>query len=469
MKFSDYRAIHFLGIGGIGVSALARLAKLMGKAVSGSDMRESVVTQALITLGVDVKIGHDKVNVPPGTDLVVHTEDVNESSAGFAELSAAKAGGIRTLKYSEALGLLVGDYYGVGVSGTNGKSTSTAILGLIIQQAGLDPMVVLGSRLAPANETAAFQGNARFGEGRHFIYEADEYHRHMLDSHPKAVLLTNVEADHLDYYKDLADVKSAFAEFIRQLPDDGLLVYNRDDADTKDLATANGTCRKATFGMQEGCDYMAHQAEVQNQVQSFSVLAKGRDLGRFSLAIPGGYNLMNALGALAMALELGVEAEAARTSLSEFKGIWRRFEKVGEYMGKPVISDYAHHPTALTGLIKAAAEFYPGQRILLVFQPHQKNRTKMLFNDFVESLKSAPELILTEIYSVPGREKGEDQDISSRDIVKALAAAGKQAEYAADLDQADDLIRAKASNADVILLAGAGTIDQLARKLIAGQ
>jgi UDP-N-acetylmuramate--alanine ligase len=464
--FSEHKSIHFIGAGGSGVSALARLSKLLGKNVSGSDMRESPATESLRALGCIVAIGHSADNVPASADLVVHTEDVNDSSAGYVELAAAKSRGIRTMKYSEALGLLMQDYYGIGVSGTNGKSTTTALLGLIMEKAGTDPMVVIGSRLAPANESEAFRANARFGKGKHFVYEADEYHRHMLDSKPRAAVITNIEADHLDYYRDLQDIKAAFADFVRRIPADGLVVYNSDDENAREVCLAHGSGRKVSFAMHEGkADYSAISIQTAGRRQAFNVLARGADLGRFELAIPGDYNVMNALGAIAAALELGVEPEAVKQAVGTFAGIWRRFEAVGTFRGKPVISDYAHHPTAVTGLLQAAKQFYPDRKILFVFQPHQKNRTKLLMDDFVKALLPADELILAEIFYVPGRERAEDQDASSRQIVATLGKLGKQAEFAADLAVAESLVKDKADKVDVILLAGAGTIDQLARKL----
>jgi UDP-N-acetylmuramate--alanine ligase len=463
---NDHAHLHFIGVGGIGVSALARLSKLLGKQVTGSDIRESVVTQSLAELGCRIFIGHDKANLAADTDLVIHSEDVNPSSAGFVELEAAQGRGIRTLRYSEALSLFMEGKYGIGVSGTNGKSTTTAILALIMEKAGTDPMVVIGSRLSPLNESEHFKANARFGQGQHFIYEADEYHRHMLDSQPSAAVITNIEEDHLDYYKGIDDIKSAFAEFVSRLPTGGVLVYNSDDPHTAEVCAGQVACKKASFSMDDPkADYQAGRVSTENQTQIFNVVAKGRDLGTFKLRIPGPYNLMNALGAVAMALEQGVDPEVVKSALGEFNGIWRRFETVGEYKGKVVISDYAHHPTAISGLMSAARQFYPNKKILLVFQPHQKNRTKRLFHEFVHALKTAGPVILPEIYFVPGREKAEDNDISSRQLVEELSKGGISAEYAKDLDQAQALIDGQIGGIDILVLAGAGTIDQLARKL----
>jgi UDP-N-acetylmuramate--alanine ligase len=239
-----------------------------------------------------------------------------------------------------------------------------------------------------------------------------------------------------------------------------------DDKNTAVVCTANGSCMKRSFAVNDpSADYIAKIEKIENQKQYFSVTAKGSDLGMFELSVPGEYNLMNALGAIAAALELGADVELVRQSVAEFAGIWRRFELVGSFHGKPVISDYAHHPTAVAGLLAAAKEFYPNKKVLFVFQPHQKNRTKVLMNDFIQSLLPADQLIVSEIFFVPGREQAADQNVSSNQIVQALVAQGKPAEYAAGLDQTEALIRAKIDQVDVVLLAGAGTIDQLARKL----
>lgn len=462
----QYQSIHFIGVGGIGVSALARLCLKMGKTVSGSDMRQSAVTDALQQLGASIFIGHAAENLSAQTDLVVHTEDVNESSAGFVELSRARQQGIQSLKYSQALGLMMAGRQGLAVSGTNGKSTTSAILSLIMEQAGTDPMVVIGSKLLPVNESENFQGNARFGRGKYFVYEADEYHRHMLDTNPHAVLVTNIEEDHLDYYKDLGDIKSAFREFVTKVPADGLVVLNADDQNTVEACAHAGAAKKISYSMRDVCSYYClKDARVVGQQQEFTLLVRGKDLGRFTLKQPGEYNLMNALGALALALELGVDPDQARQALASFAGIWRRFETVGSISGKPVISDYAHHPTAVRGLIDAARSFYPDQKILLVYQPHQKHRTRAMFDEFVEALGRADSLVLPEIYFVPGREKTPDDAISSQDIVNALAARGKTSQYAPDLDTAEELVRQQLNDVDVVVCAGAGTIDQLARKL----
>lgn len=466
-----YNNLHFIGVGGIGVSALARLAKLSGKKVSGSDMRKSIVTESLQDMGCRIYIGHDKNNIPRDTDLVVHTEDVNESSAGFVELQSARDQKITTMKYSQALGMFIEGSKGIGVSGTNGKSTTTAILGFIMEAAGTDPMVVLGSRMAPQNESKQFKGNARFGAGEYFVYEADEYHRHMLDSKPFAAIITNIEEDHLDYFKNLQNIKNAFSEFVVSLPAEGLLVYNFDDANTATIS-AQAKARTVSFSLNNPkADYFSGQIETKNQSQVFHVhknnkQGKAEDLGEFQLKIPGDYNVMNAIGAIVMALELGVKPEVAQKALSEFAGIWRRFETVGKLGDSVVVSDYAHHPTAVTGLITAAKQFYPNTKILLVFQPHQKNRTKMLFNEFVASLKDVDQIILPEIYFVPGREKDEDKNISSKDLVAKIVNNGQPCLYASDLDEAEKNIRAIAKDFGLILCVGAGTIDALARKLI---
>jgi UDP-N-acetylmuramate--alanine ligase len=301
------------------------------------------------------------------------------------------------------------------------------------------------------------------GAGDTFIVEADEYHRHMLDAEPWGVAITNISADHLDYYLGLADIQGAFCEYASRIPKDGVLVYNADDACTQPVL-GHASCRKLSFGFKKGADLSCLSVRVERHRQVFELAYLGQPLGEFSLRIPGKHNLANAMAAALMALHIGVPAETIRASLAEFPGIWRRFEVIGSISGKPAISDYAHHPDGISVTLDAARQFYPGQKILTVFQPHQKSRTQKLHHEFVESLRSCDGLIITEIFSVVGREKVDIQ-ISSEGMAKELQPAVKDVAFAKDLAAAESLILAKISSYDLILFMGAGDIDNLARKL----
>lgn len=453
MNLLSANKIYCLGIGGIGVSALARFLTAAGKAVTGSDLKSSSITQGLEELGIKVKIGSNKVEGNP--DLIIYTPAMPEQE--LARIAVPR------ISQGQAIGELMQGKYGIGITGTNGKSTTAAMLGLILDAAELDPSVLLGTMLLPANENEKFKANARFGAGRCFVAESDEYRRKMLANQPRMIVITNIAEDHLDYYKDLAEIKAAFGEYIKSLPPDGILIYNADDHNTVEVCR-EAKCHKFTFGIKHYADLQALNLRTQNGKQEFDLHLNDEKIGSFELSVPGEFNVANALAANLAAIKLGVQFEVIKKTLAEFAGTWRRFEIVGQLNGKPVISDYAHHPAAVVATIKAATEFYTDKKILVVFQPHQRNRTKMLFGEFVEALMGTQELILPEIFDVAGREQGEI--ISSFQLADELRKQGVNASFAETLDQAGSMIKQKASQFDVILIMGAGDIDSLARSLV---
>ncbi|MEJ0021046.1 MAG: UDP-N-acetylmuramate--L-alanine ligase [Candidatus Doudnabacteria bacterium] len=467
MTIEQAKNIYCLGIGGIGVSGLARLLLSMGKNVSGSDIKESEITKNLEKLGIKIYIGQSEQDlVAANPDLIIYSSAVADFHwpASIAKLSQA-----------QAVGELMSDKYGIGITGTNGKSTTSAILGLILDYAQLDPTVLIGSMLSPKNETEKFKANARLGGGKparlndvsrsggYFVAESDEYARKMLENKPKMIIITNIAEDHLDYYKGLQDIKQAFSEYISSLPDDGILIYNADDHNTVEICQ-HAARHKFTFGIHHYADLQALNPRTESGTQIFDLHLDDEKIGTFKLHVPGLFNISNALGAVLAAIKLGVKTEVIQKTLEEYAGIWRRFEIVGKLSGKPVISDYAHHPAGVAATIEAAKQFYPGKKVLAVFQPHHRNRTRELFGEFIESLVMADELILPEIFDVAGREHGED--VSSFQLAAELKKRGVTATFAKDLSKTESLIREKAKNFDVILLMGAGDIDNLARKLV---
>lgn len=457
--------IYIVGIGGIGTSAVARFFSKLGKVVSGSDRIESSNTQDLEKLGIKVNIGHSDNYIDNSIDLLIYTEDITHDSQGYIEIEKAKKLQILILSYAQALGMLMDGHYGIGVTGTNGKSTTAAILGLILDHAGLDPSVIIGSKLSKINETENFHANARFGLGKYFVCEADEYHRHMMDGKPQMIVLTNVAEDHLDYYKDLTDIKNAFSDYIGALPNDGVVIYNADDHNAVEVAR-NAHCHKLTFGIHHYGDVQALNLEVKDQKQHFDVHFKDELLFRCAVNIFGKYNISNILGAITATIKLGVDPEIIKQTIQEFSGIWRRFEKVGEINGKIIYSDYGHHPAAIAGVLEAIKDFYVGKKVLLVFQPHHHNRTKKLFGEFVESLIPSQYTIVVEIFDVTGREKTIDQDISSQDLVTEVKKLGGFAEYAKDLSATKDRVLEIIKDFDAVVFMGAGDIDNLAREIV---
>lgn len=453
------KKVHLIGIGGIGVSALARLFLQKGLKVSGSDVAKSEITDELKKLGVKIFIGHKKENAPMDADIIVFSSAVLPDNP---EILAAKKSDVILKNYSEMLGILMNDYFAVAISGTNGKTTTTSLVGLMLESAGMDPSVVVGGRVK------IWEGNFRSGKSKYFVAEACEYRRHMLNLNPKAIVLTNIEEDHLDYYKDLQDIKNAFNEYIKKLKKDDLLVYNADDKNTLDILK-NSHAKKISYGIKNPADLVAQNIKKEIGAQKFELWWKGKNLGEIKIFVPGDFNIYNFLAASALSLELGTDIDSIKRVCKDFKGTWRRFEKVGEYRDRPIISDYAHHPTAVQKTIEAAKEFYPNKKVLVVFQPHQQNRTRMLFDDFVKSFKGADGLILSEIYQVEGREE-EKEKISSKDLLKAIKSAKVELRpeslfYAKDKEEALKILKKNILNYDVVVVMGAGDIYQIVYKL----
>ncbi|MBI4363705.1 MAG: UDP-N-acetylmuramate--L-alanine ligase [Candidatus Doudnabacteria bacterium] len=454
--------IHFIGIGGIGVSALARLCLAMGKKVTGSDLHDSQTVSDLKALGAVIWIGHDAANIR-NPEAVVYSEDITEQSLGFVELKTSLEKKIPILTYAKALGQMMKGRFGIAVTGTNGKSTTAAMLGLILEAANFDPSIVVGTKISSENESEKFMSNARLGGGKIFVAEADEYHRHMMEIAPSMIILTNIAEDHLDYYKDLEEIKSAFVEFIKKLPPDGVVIFNADDHNTLDIIR-HCHCHKFSFGIHHYADLQALNIEVENGRQTFDLHYKDHLVGKFELHVPGKFNISNALGAVLAAVRLGADPAVIAEALKRFSGTWRRFEIVGHLGRVVVVSDYGHHPAGVAATLTAAKEFYSDKKILLVFQPHHRNRTQKLFGDFVEALRNADNIIIPEIFDVAGREHGEE--VSSRQIVDELVKLGVRARFAKNLEETETLIKQAAPNFDLIIFMGAGDIDSLARKMV---
>lgn len=458
--------IHMIGAGGIGVSAVARLLKHEGKQVTGSDGSRNETVDELIAAGIPVTVGHRAENIPAGTDLVVYSGAVPTTNPERIE---ATRRGVRQITYFEFVGEFSKERWTIAVSGTNGKSTTTAMLGLMLERGGLDPTVIVGSKVPSFPER-----NLRLGKGKYLVVEACEHEANILKLSPRMIVLTNIEEDHLDFYRDLAHIRDTFKDYVHKLPANGKLVLNADDKVSQDLAPA---VRPVTYGITHKADYAAGHIVVGSGMQTFRITrAKDgakEEVGEFALAMPGRFNVQNALAAATAALELGVSADAIRSVLREFTGIWRRFERVGAHNGATIISDYGHHPTAVRGTIEAARSFYPGRRIVMAFQPHQRNRTRNLFDEFVPSFDDADVLLLSEIFDVAGREDAADAAVSSRQLVEAIRAhdakrgTHRRVLYVGALEETLAAVTKTLLPDDVLILAGAGDIYTLAKKLVA--
>jgi UDP-N-acetylmuramate--alanine ligase len=429
MNLQSYRHVHCIGVGGIGMSGVAKFLHVNGVSVSGSDAKSSQIIDDLIALGIPVSIGHDISNVSSETDLVVYTEAATEENIERIEASHRD---IQQMGHFDFLGALSKDYRTICVTGTNGKSTTTAMTAKIFIDAGLDPTVFVGS-IVPDWEL----GNVRIGEGNILIVEGDEYKQKMVKLWPEGTVITNIEADHLDVYRDLQHIIDTFQEIA--LKTTGSVFVNRDDVNSQKISGTN--------------------------LKQYDVSA----IEGVTLGVPGAFNRMNASAAAVVAREFGIGDDIIAKSLSSFAGIWRRFERVGTFHGALIISDYGHHPTAIRATLQGAREFFPKNRIVLLFEPHQHSRTKELFNEFAESFGGADILVLSEIYGVLGRTDERDESVTSKLLLDAAMAsnyAPKEGHYVANLIEAEAKLREIVQEGDVVIVMGAGDVDVVARNLV---
>ncbi len=443
MKNSSGLNVHFIGIGGIGVSALARYFLAQGHEVSGSDMAESEIIEELRKSGAKISSGLPSAKV----DLVIYSAAVPEDNP---ELAEARQQGIKTQKYAEALGEITRQKYTIAVSGMHGKSTTTAMLGLIMEKAGLDPTVIVGTKIREWNNS-----NFRFGRSRYLLIEADEYDRSFLNYWPKVIVLTNIEEDHLDTYRDLNDIKETFKEYIGHLPADGTLIFNEEDENTNKLIS------NFQFPISK---------QIQNskfKIQNFDSKVKDEKL---NLKVPGRYNILNANAALEAARVLGIKDEISIGALNEFSGTWRRMEFRGKVNGAKIYDDYGHHPTEIKATLQGARQLLEkGGRLWCIFQPHQYQRTYKLFDRFIGAFGEADQTVLLPIYSVAGREDEEiKKKVSSEKLALSLR-AGHEPEDILYLDtfaKAEKYLKDNLKKGDMAIIMGAGDIYKLTSQLL---
>lgn len=444
--------VYLAGIGGIGLSALAYYFLDLGKEVKGSDLKESEVTKRLLAKGLLINFKQKAANISTDIDLFIYSSAL---PGNHVELVRAQELNITCYSYFQFLGVLSKEYQTIAVAGTNGKTTTTAMLGLILEKAGLDPTVIVGS-LVPQ-----WGSNFRLGKSKILVVEACEWQAHMLEINSQTIVLTNIAADHLDYYKNLRDIKKHFQKFVDKLPKGGLLIKNSDDKNSEMITTPR---RLKTFGQANSADYRFTEVRVAAAKQKFKLYKKTKLWSELELAVPGHYNIYNALAAAAAADYLQVNKHQLWNALHEFSGTWRRFEKIGEYKSNMVISDYAHHPDSIQGLLRATKDFYPDKKIIAIFQPHHHHRTLTLLDHFAQSFHLADQVIVSEIYKVSGREDAQTEAVSSRNLIKAMTHAKKH--YAHDFGEIRNILKEINPVNSVLLFIGAGDIDSLAREML---
>lgn len=455
INFGQPIHIHFIGIGGISMSGLAEILLEEGFTISGSDAKESPLTDKLASEGVQISYPQSAANITSGIDAVVYTAAIHEDNPEFA---AAKNTGLPMLSRAELLGQIMDNYANsVAVAGTHGKTTTTSMLSQVLLAADSDPTISVGGILK------AIHGNIRVGHSDVFLTEACEYTNSFLNFHPKYSLILNIEEDHLDFFKDLADIRHSFRRFAENTAEGGTIIINGAITDyeeiVKDLPVS-----VVTYGLTEVCNYYPSDITFDEKgCATYTAMHQGRALTSVKLNIPGMHNVSNSLAVIAAALSLKIELSTITSGISQFTGTDRRFELKGMYKdGVTVIDDYAHHPTEIAATL-TAAQNYPHKRIICVFQPHTYTRTKAFLKDFAKALSLADVIVLADIYAA---RETDTLGISSKNIEDDLKALGKEAYYFPSFDEIENFLQKKCMNGDLLITMGAGDVVKIGENLL---
>ncbi|MFZ2493175.1 MAG: UDP-N-acetylmuramate--L-alanine ligase [Thermoanaerobaculia bacterium] len=456
MNFSDIKNIHFVGIGGIGMSGIAEVLANAGVAVSGCDLKRSAATDMLENHGIDVKFGHDASHITPDVELVVTTAAVRGQNP---EVDAAIARGIRVMRRSEALGAIVNEKRAVGVAGTHGKTTTSSMVSMLLEDAGLDPTVLVGGIVRNLGT------NAKTGRGEFLVVEADEYDRTFHQLHPEVAVVTNIEADHLEYYGTFEAILEAFEIYLRGVKPGGAVIGCIDDPHVASLLEH---CRKQFasdlshrrrvigYGFSEKADVRAVGVTYNERGASFEVPA----VGYFKLFVPGEHNVLNALAAIAVGSQLGIETGTLRSALARFLGVERRFQILGEARGITIVDDYAHHPTEIRATLNGARRGYPSRRIVALFQPHLFSRTSEFAREFGEALAIADVALVSPVFAA--REQpiaGVTSQLIADAVPSVEYVEGSNVEIAKALSS-------RLQAGDLFIAMGAGDVHEIAEWLV---
>lgn len=438
--------IHFIGIGGISMSGIAQIMLQNGYKVTGSDRSESTITNKLSSLGAAVYIGHREENIS-GAELVVYTAAVHGDNP---EIIASKKQGVRLIDRAEMLGAIMKTYKNcVGVAGTHGKTTTTSMLAHALINSELDPTISIGGELD------LIGGNIRTGSKEYFVTEACEYTNSFLKFFPTVSLITNIEEDHLDFFKDLDDIINSFRSYALLTKDTGVTIAWGEDENIQ-KALKNSGCRVIYYGIGD-FEYSAENIIYVDGYPQFDCFERGEKLCNIKLNVPGEHNVQNALATIAVCRTLGADIEKAVKGIESFKGTHRRFEQKGYCNGAVVIDDYAHHPTEIKATLNAASSM-PHGRIICIFEPHTYTRTKTLWNEFLEAFDKADEIILSDIYAA--RELP-DGVTTSEALAEAIKARGVNAKYIKGFDNIVKYVKENARKGDIVFTMGAGTVTEL--------
>ena len=455
IDFSKPIHVHFIGIGGISMSGLAEILLEEGFTITGSDSKESPLTKKLESEGAHIFYGQKAENITDGIDCVVYTAAISSANPELLEAASRK---IPMLTRAELLGQLMKNYdTPIAVSGTHGKTTTTSMISHILLAGDLDPTISVGGILK------AIGGNIRVGRSETFITEACEYTNSFLHFFPKISVILNIEEDHMDFFKDLEDIRSSFRRFAQLLPADGTLVINGDIKDYEEICSGL-SCRVITYGSSPEFDYHAENVSYNSQgFVSFDLIRRNGSQDHIDLSVTGDHNVSNALSAVAVAELLGIPMETVRKGLLSFTGTDRRFEYKGEFNGVTVVDDYAHHPTEITATLQAA-KHHPHNCVWCVFQPHTYTRTKAFFHEFAEALSHADHLVLADIYAA---RETDTLGISSADLAEEAAKLGTDAHYFSSFAEIEDFLKQNCAPGDLLITMGAGDIVTVGEDLLA--
>lgn len=448
--------LHFVGVGGIGMSGIAEVFLNQGYQVSGSDLNESEATRRLSHLGAKIYLGHDASHIGTASVVVVSSA-VRHTNPEVVE---AKKQRIPVIPRAEMLGELMRGKIGIAVAGSHGKTTTTSMLASVLVHAGLDPTLVIGGRVDSLGGS-----NAKLGKGRYVVAEADESDGSFLHLPASLGIVTNVDNDHLDHFGNITAVEAAFVDFVAKLPFYGLAVVCGEDAGVK-RCLERFTKPFLTYGFSEEWDLYAQDVECEGLSSKFKVI-KGSDLGQFELSVPGRHNVLNALASIGIALHLGISVDHIRNGLKEFKGVKRRFEIRWHDVksNRVVIDDYGHHPTEIHATLMAARKYWPG-RIISVFQPHRYSRTLHCKDGFLSAFAQSDLVLITDIYAA-GEEPIPGVDSASLvNEMKTVAHPGQEILYTGDLKSTEEAVLQRFSDGDLVICMGAGSITKLPESLI---
>jgi UDP-N-acetylmuramate--alanine ligase len=445
--------IHFVGIGGIGMSGIAELLLNLGYQVSGSDLRRSSITDRLQDLGGTIFEGHHGDQIE-GADVVVVSSAIDDSNP---EVNSALKASVPVIPRAEMLAELMRLKYSIAVAGAHGKTSTTSLVSSVLAEGGLDPTVVIGGKLN------SIGSNAVLGQGDYIVAEADESDGSFLKYSPAIAVVTNIDREHLDFYKDLDDIKNVFLSFIDRIPFYGLVVVCLDDEAVQDLIPKIRK-RIITYGLSPQADLQARNIKTKELTSRFEVLHKGDPLGKITLCLPGEHNVKNALASVAIGLELGIAFNTIKAALEKAEGVQRRLEVKGEARAMTIIDDYGHHPTEIKTTLAALSQGWPGRRKIVVFQPHRYSRTKALFDDFARSFYLADVLLVMPIYAASEQPI---EGVGSRLLCDSIQAHGhKEVHFVDGKEAAVDLLTEIASTGDVVLTLGAGDVYRVGEMLL---